>query len=200
MGRGDLTVPVVESWTILSMAAGADGAGDRRAVRDERHEPPPGGRRADGVDAPDRERRTAGASASASAARPRSTRPTASTSPPAARAGRAARGGGRGHPRAVDRRSGDARFAVLPAARRLRLPGARATTADHRRRRDASRGAAGRRGSATAGRPSTTTSSRTCRSISSRSRRRGRRRSDQRVIVGFQGEWLTTSRSRTRRG
>ena len=30
MGKGDLTVPVVESWTMLSMAAAADRTGDRR--------------------------------------------------------------------------------------------------------------------------------------------------------------------------
>ena len=59
MGQGDLTVPVVECWTILAMAAAATDAGDGRAVRRERHEPPPGGPRPDGVDAPDRERRSA---------------------------------------------------------------------------------------------------------------------------------------------
>ena len=46
-------------------------------------------------------------------------------------------------------------------------------------------------GSATAGRPSTTTSRRTCRSTSNRWRRPAGVASDQRVIVGFQGDWLS---------
>ena len=67
MGRGDLTVPVVEGWTALAMAAGATSRHRGRVVRAQRHEPAPGGRGADGLDPPDRERRPARSSASASA-------------------------------------------------------------------------------------------------------------------------------------
>ena len=65
--------------------------------------------------------------------------------PAAARAGRAARGGRRGDPRAVDGRAGDARVAVLPAGRGVRPAGAGTRPADHHRWRDRGRGAAGGR-------------------------------------------------------
>ena len=65
--------------------------------------------------------------------------------PAAARARRAARGGRRGHPRAVDRRPGHARVAVLPAGRGVRAdPVPDPAAADRHRWRDAGRGPAGR--------------------------------------------------------
>ena len=82
MGRGEPTVPVVEGWTILSMAAAATRAGHGRAVRAQRHEPTSGGRRADGR-RPSRSRAAAGSSSASASAAPRgSTRRTASTSRP----------------------------------------------------------------------------------------------------------------------
>ena len=91
--------------------------------------------------------------------------------PGGARAGRPARGGGRRHPRAVDRRAGDPAVAVLPAGRGVRPPGAGPAAADHHRWRDARPGPGWPPGSAMAGARSTTTSRRTCRSTSRRSRR-----------------------------
>ena len=70
-------------------------------------------------------------------------------------------------------RSGHARVAVLPAGGRRGVPDPEPAAADHHRGRDAGRGAAGRVGSATAGAPSTSTSRRTCRSTSNRWRRPG---------------------------
>ena len=150
----------------------ADGARDRRPVRPQRDEPPPGGRGTDGIDPPDRERRPA---------RPRDrhrwraqgARGLRHRLPGCARARGQARGGRRGHPRAVDRRPGDARLAVLSAARRLRLsdPGPAAAASSSAARRSPAPGWPA--GSAMAGRPSTTTSRRTCPPISSRSRPAG---------------------------
>ena len=198
MGRGDLTVPVVEGWTILAMAAAATAAADRRDVRRQRDEPPSRGPRPDGLDPPDRERRPA-------RARDRDRRP-----PEGARglrdrvsrregAGGPARGGDRRHPRPVDRRPGDPAVAVLPARRR-RSP----SRSRPRRRRSSS--AARRRpapawpaGSATAGRRSTTTSSRTCRSTSRRSRHPGEPGAEQRVLRRVPGRLARRSRHRRER-
>ena len=153
------------------MAAGPDRADHGRVVRAQRHEPAPGARGAHGVDPPDRAAAGGSSSASGSAARPRSTRRTASTFPAApervARLEEAVaviRALWTGGP--VTRESP---FYPLHEASRPPRPGPAA--ADHHRWRDAGRGAAWPVGSATAGRPSTTTSSRTCRSISRRSRR-----------------------------
>ena len=170
MGRGDQTVPVVESWTILVGGRRRDVADHGRPVRDQRHEPPPGRPRPDGVHAPDRQRRPAHPRASASAATRTSTRPRHHV-PGGARAGRPARGGRRRPPGAVDRRSGDPAVAVLPARRGVRRARSRsrAAASSSAARRPPGRG--WRAGSATAGRPSTTTSRRTCRSTSRRSRR-----------------------------
>ena len=122
MGRGDPTVPVVEGWTILSMAAAQTIARHRGPVRAQRHEPPPGPRGPDGGHAADRERRPAGPGhrhrrGARGACRLRDGLPGP------ARTGRAPRGGHRGHPRPVDRWAGHARVAVLPAdGRRARIP------------------------------------------------------------------------------
>ena len=62
--------------------------------------------------------------------------------PAGARARRPARGGRRGHPRAVDRRPGHPAVAVLSADRRGRAPGPGSAAADHR---SAARRAAGAR-------------------------------------------------------
>ena len=74
MGRGDPTVPVVESWTILTAAAATTSRVTVGPFVDQRHEPPPGRARPDGLDPPDREWRPAHPRASASAA----TRPSTS--------------------------------------------------------------------------------------------------------------------------
>ena len=150
MGRGDLTVPVVEGWTALAMAAGATRADRGRVVRAQRDEPAPGGRGADGLDPPDRERRPARPRHRHRRA-PEGARRLRDRVPAAARPGRPARGGRRGHPGAVDRRTGDARVAVLPADRGVRLAGARPGAADRHRRRDRRPGRAWRPGSAMAG-------------------------------------------------
>ena len=146
------------------------GARDRRSVRAQRDEPPPGRRRADGVDPPDRERWTAGAR-HRHRWRAEGARGLRHRLPAAARARRPPRGGRRGHPGAVDRRAGDARLAVLSAGRGVRLSRPGPPAADHHRGRDRRPAHGSRAGSATAGRRSTTTSRRTCRSISSRSPR-----------------------------
>ena len=60
MGRGDQTVPVVEALDdAVPWPPAQTDAGDRRAVRAQRHEPPSGPRRPDGLHAPDRQRRPA---------------------------------------------------------------------------------------------------------------------------------------------
>ena len=171
------------------MAAAATRRIDRRAVRDQRHEPPPGGPRPDGLDAPDRERRPAllgmgiGGAPKEHAAYGIDFPDVAERVARLEEAVAVIRALWTGGP--VTRP-----IAVLPARRR-------ASRSRSRPRRRRSSSAARRRpgrgwpaGSATAGRPSTTTSSRTCRSTSRRSRPRGRRRDDQRVLVGFQGDWL----------
>ena len=92
--------------------------------------------------------------------------------PRGAGAGRPARGGDRGDPRPVDRRSRHAAVAVLPARRRLRVPGPDPAAADRHRRRDAGRGAARRPDRRRLDRVRRQLRARTCRSTSRRSRRR----------------------------
>ena len=120
-----------------------DGRGHGRVVRAERHEPPPGARRADGVDAPDRQRRPA-RPGHRDRRRTQGARGLRDGLPGGPGTRRPPRGGRRGDARAVDRRAGHPRLAVLPVARGVRPPGASAASADHRRRRDAGRGATGR--------------------------------------------------------
>ena len=190
MGRGEPTVPVVEAWTILSMAAAQT---SRATVGTfvlnvmNRHpalvarmastlQIASGGRLILGHG--DRRRAEGargvwhGVSRCAGARRPP--------------------GGGRGgDPGAVDRRAGDPAIAVLPADRRRRLPGAGSRAADRHRRRDARRARGWPAGSGTAGRRSTTTSSGTCRCTWSRSRRPVGGARTRPSSSGFQGDWLS---------
>ena len=143
MGRGDLTVPVVESWTILSMAAGAT---ERVTVGPfvlnvmNRH-PAVVARMASTLQIASGGRLVLGIGIGGA---PEGARGLRHRLPGGARARRAPRGGRRGHPCAVDRRTGDARLAVLSAGRGIRPPGPGPAAADHHRRRDAGRGAPGR--------------------------------------------------------
>ncbi len=190
MGRGDVTVPVVECWTTLSMAAGATVADRCRLVRAQRHEPPPGRRRADGVHPPDRERRPADRSASASAAIPRSTRPTASTSRRRRSGSRASRRPSRSSGRCGPAARSRASSPFYPLVDAAAFPVPEPAPPDHRRWRDARRARGWPAGSATAGPPSTTTSRQNLPLYLESLEASGRRREDQRVIVGFQGDWL----------
>ena len=143
VGQGDRTVPVVESWTILSMAAAATSrvtvgpfvvnvmnrhpavlarmastlqiASGGRLILGMGIGGAPKEHAAYGIDFPEAKERVG---------------------PP--------RGGDRGDPGPLDRRPGDAAVAVLPARGRPRVPGPDPAAADRHRRRDAGRGAAGR--------------------------------------------------------
>ena len=127
------------------MAAAATSRIDGRPVRDQRHEPPPGGARPDGLDPPDRQRRPARSSVSGSAAHPEEHAASASTSRDAAGAGRPARGGGRRPPRAVDAADPVTRPSpYYPLDDAHARPDPDAAAADHHRRRDAGRRPAGR--------------------------------------------------------
>ena len=131
MGRGDLTVPVVESWTILSMAAAAT---ERVTVGTfvmnvmNRH-PALVARMASTLQIASGGRLVLGIGIGGA---PKE-HAAYGIDFPDPRARRTARGGGRGHPRAVDRRPGHARFPVLSVARRVCLPGPRPAAPDHRR-------------------------------------------------------------------
>ena len=136
----------------LSMAAGATSRIGARVVRANVMNRHPAVRRADGLDAPDRQRRPADRSASGSAGTPKEHAAYGIDFPDAAGARRAARGGRRGHPGAVDRRPGDAAespFYPLDEAYALPVPdpapriliggeiaGGRAARGPHRRRLD----------------------------------------------------------------
>ena len=172
MGRGDPTVPVVESWTALSMAAGATSrihVGSFVANVMNRH-PAVVARMASTLQIASGGRLRLGIGIGG---HPAEHEAYGIDFPPAARARGAGRGGGGGHPGAVDGRPDHAGLAVLPALGRVGVPGARPAATDHRRWRDGRRVPDWQAGSATGGRRSTTTSRRTCRSTSSRSRHRG---------------------------
>ena len=110
--------------------------------------------------------------------------------PAGARAGRPARGGRRGHPGAVDRRAGHARLAVLPADARP------TPTRCRTRRRRSSSVARPPAGARLAGRIGDGWSAfddnfeQNLPLYLESLEAAGRRREDQRVIVGFQGDWL----------
>ena len=143
MGRGDLTVPVVESWTILSMAAGAT---ERVTVGPfvlnvmNRH-PAVVARMASTLQIASE--RAAGPR-HRDRRRPEGARGLRHRLPANARTRRAPRGGRRCHPGVVDRRAGDARLAVLPAGRGIRQPGPGPAAADRHRGRDTGWGSARR--------------------------------------------------------
>ena len=118
IGKGDKTVPVVEAWTILAMAAAQT---TRITVGTfvmnvmNRH-PAVVARMASTLHIASGGRLVLGIGIGGA---PREHEAYGIDFPDGARTGRAARGGGRRHPRAVDRRPGHAAVAVLPAARRV---------------------------------------------------------------------------------
>ena len=185
-GRGELDDPVDGRRPDVRVTVGA--------VRDERHEPPSGRGRADGVDAPDRRAAAGSSSGSASAARRRSTRPTASTS-------RRRPSGSPGSRRPSRSSARCGRAARSPAPRRsTRSRDASRSRSRTRRRRSSS---AARRppapgspaASATAGPRSTTTSRRTCPPTSRRSRRAGGGARTSGASSGSRATGWATSRS-----
>ena len=187
-GRGVLDDPV-------SAAAAVTRAGDGRHVRDQRHEPPSGRPRPDGDHAPDRERRPA-------RPRDRDRRPPGRARgardpvPRGPRAGRPAGGGDRGHARAVDRRAGHPAVAVLPA------PGRRGQRRRVPSRRRSSSVARPRAGARLAGPDRrwldglrATSSSANLPAYLEALEAAGRRRADQRLIVGLPGRRLAERRA-----
>ena len=188
-GQGDHTVPVVENWTILSMAAALTDACDGRPVRPQRDEPPPGGRGTHGLDPPDRERRSA---------RPRhrhrwraqGARRLRHRLPGGARARGQARRGRGGHPRAVDRRPGDADSPFYPlrdaSAYPIPDPLPRIIVGGET---IAGARLAGRIGDGWSAFDDNFEANLPAYLESLEAS--GRRREDQRVIVGFQGFWLS---------
>ena len=193
MGRGDTTVPVVESWTILSMAAARHAtvtvgpfvlnvmnrhpavlarmastlqiASGGRLVLGIGIGGAPREHEAYGIDFPEAPERVARLEEAVAV-----------------------------HPGAVDGRSGDAAVAVLPAARGVRPPGAGPAAADRHRRRDARPAPGWPAGSATAGRAFDDNFEANLPVYLESLEAAGRRREDQRVIVGFQGDWLSDER------
>ena len=146
-------------------------------------------RRADGVDPADRERRPADPG-HRHRRRTDGARGVRHRLPGRARARRAPGGGRRGHPRAVDRRSGHARVAVLPARGRARVPDPGS------RRRAIVIGGETPNGARLAGRIGdgwTTFDANFEQNLPlylESLAAAGRRREDQLVLVGFQGDWL----------
>ena len=189
VGRGDETVPVVESWTILSMAAASTSqatVGTFVANVMNRHP----ALLARGVHAPDRERRPvrAGNRDRRSTARAR-----------AVRDGLPRCGGARGQVTeavAVIRAlwqggpvTRQSEFYPLDEAVAHPVPIPPPPNIIGGETRAGAR-LAGR--TAMAGRPCTPTSRQTCPPTSRRSRTSGRSRADQRLIVGFEGsDWLS---------